>query len=246
MDHDRAEVVQEFAPGGRLRVAINFGNAVLAQADPATGAPRGVSVDLAGELARRLGVALHFVTFDAAGKVFAALQQGQWDVAFLAIDPHRAAEIDFTAPYVIIEGGYVVHDASPLHDIGEVDGSGVRIAVARGSAYELYLSRTIAHAEIVRVPSGDEAKQHFLSGDVDVLAGVKGPLIRFAAANPGLRVLPGRFMQIEQAMGVPKGRSRALALLRDFVEDVKASGFVRQALDRSGQHDAAVADPAGQ
>ena len=239
-----AEVRNALAPSGTLRAAINFGNAVLAQKDPVTLAPRGVSVDIARELASRLGVPLALVTFDAAGKVFEALKGGAWDVAFLAIDPKRAAEIDFTAPYVIIEGSYMVRADSPLHAIEDVDRPGVRIAVGNGSAYELYLSRTIRHAELVRAPTGAESIEQFFREGLEVAAGVKSPLVRYAQAHEGLRVMDGRFMAIEQAMGTPRGRVAGASYLRGLVEALKASGFVADALARSGQHDAKVAPPA--
>ena len=140
------EAVKELAPTGKLRAAINYGNPVLAQPDAATGQPRGVSVDLARELGVRLGVPVELVTFDAAGKVFDALGSGAWDVAFIAIDPARSAEIDFTAPYVVIEGTYLVPVNSPLRSIADVDREGVRIAVGNKSAYDLYLSRTLKRA----------------------------------------------------------------------------------------------------
>ncbi len=190
------------------------------------------------------GVAVDFVTFDAAGKVFEALQAGVWDVAFMAIDPKRAAEIDFTAPYVIIEGSYMVLNASPLRVIDDVDRSGVRIAVGNGSAYDLYLSRTIRNAQLVRAPTGNEAIAMFLRDNLEVAAGVKSPLLKFAAARTDLRVMDGRFMVIEQAMGVPKGRETGAAYLRALIEALKASGFVAAGLERSGQSDAMVAPPA--
>jgi polar amino acid transport system substrate-binding protein len=245
MSHDAtAEVRNALAPSGTLRAAINFGNPVLAQRDPATQEPRGASVDIARELASRLGVPLALVTFDAAGKVFEALKGGAWDVAFLAIDPKRAAEIDFTAPYVIIEGSYMVRADSPLRAIEDVDRPGVRIAVGNGSAYELFLSRTIRHAELVRASTGALAIEQFLRDGLEVAAGVKSPLVRYAQTHEGLRVMDGRFMAIEQAMGTPKGRDAGASYLRGFVEELKASGFVADALARSGQHDAKVAPTA--
>src|SRR6266481_7368509 len=150
-------LVAELAPAGRLRAAINFGNSVLAQPDPVGGPPRGVSAERSSELARRLGIGIDYVTFDAAGKVFEALKAGLWDVAFLAIDPVRAAGIDFTAPYVVIEGTYVVPKDSPLKTVEDVDRDGVRVAVARASAYDLYLTRALKHAKLVREANGPEA-----------------------------------------------------------------------------------------
>lgn len=237
-------VKPQIAPSGTLRVAINYGNPVLAQKDAASGAPRGVSVDIANELGRRLGLPVSFVAFDAAGKVFEALSQKAWDVAFLAIDPKRATQIDFTPPYVIIEGSYMVPASSPLKVVGDVDRAGVRIAVGNGSAYELYLSRTIEHALIVRAPTGNEAIAMFERDKLEAVAGVKSPLLRYAQARPDLRVMDGRFMVIEQAMGVPKGRTDAVRYLRSMIEDLKASGFVAEGLARSGQRDALVAPAA--
>ena len=234
-------VVRELAPGGRLRAAINFGNTVLAQKDPVTGEPRGVSAELARELARRLDVPIEFVSFDAAGKVFDALAAGAWDVAFMAIDPVRAVGIDFTAPYVLIEGAYVVPSDSPLRIVEDVDRDGVRVAAARGSAYELYLTRALTRATLVRESSGSEALARFLKDRLEAAAGVKQPIVAFANANPGLRVIEGRFMAIEQAMGTPKGRQAGVRYLRKFIEEMKSSGFVADALERSGQGDAAVA-----
>ena len=227
----------------RLRAAINFGNTVLAQKDPVTGEPRGVSAELARELARRLDVPIEFVTFDAAGKVFDALAAGAWDVAFMAIDPVRAVGIDFTAPYVLIEGAYVVPSESPLRTVEDVDRDGVRVAAARGSAYELYLTRALKRATLVREPSGSEALARFLKDRLEAAAGVKQPIVAFANANPGLRVIEGRFMAIEQAMGTPKGRPTGARYLHKFIEEMKSSGFVADALERSGQGDAAVAPP---
>jgi len=238
------QVRTELAPSGTLRVAINYGNAVLAQKDPTSGAPRGVSADIAQEVGARLDLPIAFVAFDAAGKVFAALKDAAWDMAFLAIDPARATEIDFTPPYVIIEGSYMVPADSPLEAIEDVDRPGVRIAVGQGSAYELYLSRTIEHAQIVRLPTGKEAIAMFERDKLEAVAGVKSPLVRLAQTRPEWRVMDGRFMAIEQAIGTPKGRAHANRYLRGLIEELKRSGFVAQGLARSGQHDALVAPPA--
>jgi polar amino acid transport system substrate-binding protein len=244
---DDSNVLAELAPGGVLRAAINFGNIVLAQRDPAGGAPRGVSAELARALARRLGVPIDYVAFEAAGKVVEALKAGAWDIAFLAIDPVRAAGIDFTAPYVVIEGAYVVPANSPLRAVEEVDRDGVRVAVATGSAYDLYLSRALKHATLVREASGPEALDRFVRDRLEAAGGVRQPIAAFAQARADMRVLPGRFMAIEQAMGMPRrgeARGEGLRYLRRFVEEMKASGFVAQALAASGQADAAIAPPA--
>jgi len=240
-----ADVVRDIAPTGTLRAAINFGNPVLAQRDPAGGAPHGVSVDLARELGRRLGVPVELVTFDAAGKVFDALGAGALDVAFLAIEPVRAAQITFTAPYVVIEGTYLVPANSPLRAIADVDREGVRIAVGNKSAYDLFLSRTLKRAQIVRAPTSAGAIELFANDRLEAAAGVRQPLVQYARSHPGVRVMDGRFMAIEQAMGMPRGREAGARYLRQFVEEMKASGFVARSLERSGQGDATVAPPAG-
>jgi polar amino acid transport system substrate-binding protein len=233
------DVVKSLAPTGTLRVAINLGNIVLAQGTP--DAPRGVTVDLAHELAKRLGVGVELTTFDAAGKSFEAMKAGKVDIVFLAIEPVRAAEVEFTAPYVLIEGVYMVPKDSPLKSTADVDREGVRIGVNRASAYDLYLTRTLKHAQLVRSPSGVDS---FVNEKLDAAAGVKQPLVAYAAKNPGVKVLDGRFMEIQQAMGTAKGRDVGAAYLKKFVEEMKASGFVAEALKRSNQPDATVAPAA--
>jgi polar amino acid transport system substrate-binding protein len=239
-----AEVARTMAPSGTLRVAINYGNPVLAQRDPATGEPRGASVELAKEIGKRLGVPIQMITYDAAGRVTDAGRQGAWDLCFLAVDPVRAQGIQFSTPYVVIEGTYLVLDASPLRSIENVDRPGVRIAVGRGSAYDLYLTRTARHAELVRAPTSPEAVEVFRRDRLDAAAGVKQPLVAYAQANPDTRVIPGRFMVIEQAVGIPQARGAAMPWLRASVEEMKASGFIARALAQSGQSDAEVPPPA--
>ena len=235
------QIAETIAPSGHVRAAINLGNPVLAQKDPRTGRPRGVSVDLARELGRRLDVPVELVPFDTAGRVFEALQRDAWDVAFLAIEPVRATEITFTAPYVILEGVYLVPEASPLRTIDDVDRAGARVAVVRGSAYDLYLTRSLTHAQLVRVATAAEATDVLVRDGLDAVAGVKQPIVAFGGAHPGFRVIPGRFMFIEQAVGIPKARDSAASYLRAFVEEMKASGFIARALAASGQADATVA-----
>ena len=169
---------------------------------------------------------------------------GAWDICFLAIDPKRAEGIDFTAPYVVIEGAYLVPDASPLRSVDEVDRSGVRVMVDHGSAYDLFLQRSLRHATLVYPPDGQRAGPFYLEAPVEVLAGVRQPLADMAAAHPGFRLIPGRFMQIDQAVGVIHGRQAGLEYVRGFVEDMKASGFVARSLAASGQADAEVAPAA--
>lgn len=230
------DALKQLAPTGTLRAAINFGNGVLAQKGT-NGEPRGISADLAAALAKRLGVPLQFVTFQAAGKVFAALAANQVDVGFIAIEPARATDVAFTAPYVIIEGTYMVRSDSPLKDVGDVDKPGIRIGVGLASVYDLYLTRTLRHATLVRAKVGGAAAgiPVFLDQKLDAAAGVRQPLHDYAKAHPGFRVMTGAFEQIGQAMGTPKGRPAAAAYLHSFVEEMKASGFVAEALKRSGQ-----------
>lgn len=238
--HD-ASAVPVLAPKGRLRVAINFGNPVLAQRHPDTGEPAGVTADLTRDLAAHLGLEIDFLPFDSAGTVAQIAQDDVWDVAFLAIDPQRAQTIAYTRPYVLIEGTYLVPEASPLKSQADVDQPGVTVAVGEGAAYDLYLSRTLRHAEIVRYATSDEAIERFLQDGLSTAAGVRQPLERHARLHEGFRVLAGRFTDIRQAVGCPKGRPEAAKLLDGYVAHAIASGLVADGLRRSGQHDATVA-----
>ena len=241
---DPAAVIADLAPTGKLRAAINFDNAILASKDAVTGEPGGVSVELSRELARRLKLSVEFVPYYAAGKVVEGLQSGAWDVCYLAIDPVRAAVITFTAPYVVIEGAYLVTERSPIRDNAEVDRPGVRVMVSTGSAYDLFLSRTLKQATIVRTATAKEVVDIFVAQKLDVAAGVRPALEADARRVPGLRLLPGRFMAINQAMGTPRGRDAGTQYLHDFIEEMKASGFVAQSLVRNRAQGASVA-PAG-
>jgi len=225
--------IADLAPTGRLRAAINFGNPVLAAKDPATGEPGGISADLASELARRLGVAIEFVRYDQAGKVVEGLASGAWDVCFLAIDPLRAEDVSFTAPYVVIEGVYMVAEASPIRSNADVDHAGVRIGVVVGSAYDLFLSRALKQATLVRAANAAAVMDLWTSGKLDAVAGVKPQLEADAKRVGGLRLLPDRFMAINQAMGTPRGREAGARFLHDFVDEMKASGFVAEAFVRN-------------
>lgn len=236
--------VSDLAPTGKLRAVINLGNAVLAKRD-AAGQPAGVSVDLARELARRLGVEAELVTVNAAMGSVDALAQGRVDVGFFAIDPARATTTAYTAPYVQIEGTYVVRDESPIRSNEEVDREGIRVAVAVRSAYDLFLTRELKKAKLERAATSQAVVDHFLAHKLDVAAGVKQQLEKDLKRVPGLRMLPGRFMVINQAMGMAKGREAGAKYLSDFVEEMKASGFVADALKRHGIEGARVAPPAG-
>ena len=226
-----AGIVTDLAPTGVLRTALNLGNPVLVQGT--TAAPRGVTVDIANEIAARLGVLAEFRCFGAARESFEATVAGQADICFLAIEPARAAEIAFTAPYVLIEGVYAVPRESPLVTVADVDGEGIRIGVKHGSAYDLFLTRTLKHATVVRGAEGTEA---FAAENLDAAAGVREPMTEFVAAHPQYRLIDGRFMEIPQAVGTVKAkRQETTRFLHDLVEELKATGMVADALRRSGQ-----------
>ena len=228
-------------PTGRLRASINLGNPILANRN-AEGLPVGVSIDLAHALAQQLGVECELVVSDSAGKSVEIIGSEQADIGFFAIDPARGKEILFTAPYVLIEGCYLVHEASPLQRNEDVDNAIHRVTVGAGSAYDLYLTRSLKAAQIVRALSSPKVVDTFLANGNEVAAGVKQQLEADAKRIPGLRLLPGRFMVIEQAMGLPKTRGTAAqACLADFVEVMKSSGFVADSLARHRIEGAAVA-----
>jgi polar amino acid transport system substrate-binding protein len=231
----------DLAPTGTLRVGINYGNPVLATKDPKSGQLSGVAVDLARELGKRTDLPVELVGFESAGKLVEGVQAAAWDVAFLAVDPGREQEISFTAPYLEIEGTYLVPPGSALGAITDVDRYDVRIGVSSKSAYDLFLSRNLKHAQLVRASSPEKAFELLVAGKVDVLGGVRQHLVANTGKLPGSRVLEGRFMAIQQALGFPKAREAGLSYLREFIEDVKGSGFVARALDKAGVQGVSIA-----
>lgn len=232
------------APTGVLRASINLGNPILARWDAGRNLAAGVSVDLATELAKRLQVELQPVVFDAAGKSVTAVTGEQADVGFFAVDPLRGEGLLFTAPYILIEGSYLVRKNSRIESNEQVDVEGVRIMVGKGSAYDLYLSRELKNAQIVRANTSPTVVDEFLAQKVDVAAGVRQQLASDSARLNGLRLLPGRFMVIQQAMGTPRSRGMEAAnYLREFVEDMKSSGFIADAMARHDIKGALVAPP---
>ena len=233
-------VAADLAPSGVLRASINLGNPVLAQGTPE--APGGVTVDIARELARRLELPLELVCFDAARKSFEALTTGRADICFLAIEPARAAEVAFTAPYVVIEGVFAVPQESTLTAVADVDAPGVRIGVKEGSAYDLYLTRTLQHATIVR---GTDGVDVFRAEGLEVAAGIRQPITQYVDAHQDLRLIDERFMQIQQAVGTLRTKQAAtVAYLQALVEDLKASGSITTSLASAGQSTTLVAPPA--
>lgn len=237
-----SDILHAFTPAGKLRASINLGNPILANKDAATGLPFGVSIDLANNFAKRLGVEIELVVFDAAGKSVEAVKADQADIGFFAIDPLRGEGISFTAPYVLIEGSYLVPQDSAIQSNDEVDREGIRVTVGKGSAYDLFLTRELKHADIVRAPTSPTVVDVFVEQKLEVAAGVKQQLESDLARFAGHRLLPGRFMVIQQAMGTPKSRGiDAAQYLSAYVEEMKASGFVADALQRHGIQGASVA-----
>jgi polar amino acid transport system substrate-binding protein len=234
----------DLASTGTLRAGINYGNFILATRDRRSGESRGVAIDLTGELARRLGVPVTLVDYDSVAAMVDAAKTGAWDIAFLGIDPARAGDIAFTAAYLQIEATYLVPAASRLRAAAEVDDVGVRVAAPARANYELYLSRSLERARLVRAPTPDAAFDLLVAGEVEALAGLRQALLGLAPKLPGSRLLDGQFMAVQQAVGMPRGREAGLAYLREFVEDAKASGLVARAIERTGARGVSVAPSA--
>jgi polar amino acid transport system substrate-binding protein len=239
-----AALRSELAPTGKLRVGLNMSNFLLTATDPATGKPRGVAADLGQELGKRLGVPVELVPYPNPGALADDAKSGKWDVAFLGAEPQRANEIDFTAAYVEIEATYLVPAGSPLKSMADVDRKGVRIAVTARSAYELWLTRNIKQAELVRIEGIDGAFQRFVSDKLEALAGLKPRLVTDAENLKGSRILDGRFTAVQQAVGAPKGRAAGARYLSEFVEDIKKSGLVAKTIEKNGVRGLTVAPAA--
>jgi polar amino acid transport system substrate-binding protein len=233
------QATRELAPVGKLRVGVNHGNFLLVQRSP-DGTIRGIVADLAAELGRRLGVAVEFVHYPGAGQLADSAASGAWDVGFLGAEPQRAQEIQFTAAYLEIPATYLVPAGSPIRKLDEVDRKGVRIAVAQKSAYDLYLSRSIRNAELVRAEGIQGSYDLFVAQKLEALAGLKARLLTDAGTLPGSRILEGQFTSVQQAVGTPKGHGGA-DYLREFVADIKASGLVARTIERHGIRGVSVA-----
>lgn len=229
-----ATVKAQLAPNGHLRAAINYGNTVLAQRSEA-GTLSGITIDIADELSRRLGVPVRLTGYPAAGKVVEAAERNDWDIGFLAIDPLRANSIRFTEPYVVIEGNYVVQASSRFTSMAALDSVGTRIAVGKGAAYDLYLTREIKNATLVRYPTSAAALDGFLADGLEAAAGVRQPVAAFTAARSGLRLIEEPFMEIRQAVALPKGHDAAFAFVTDLLQELKTAGFLAASLSRAGQ-----------
>lgn len=239
---DGYNIATHIAPTGTLRVVINLGNPILARQDSPASQPTGVSADLAHALAKRLNLPLALIPVTSAAQSVETVTRGDADIGFFAIDPIRGQGIAFTPAYVVIEGGYLVKSSSPLSRNEEVDQTPHTVVVGKGSAYDLFLTRELKNAKLIRVPTSPEVVPFFLSGDYDVAAGVKQQLEMDAKRFAGLRLLPGRFMRIEQAMGQPKTSSAiAQAELTKFISEMKSNGFVENSLKRHQIEGAVVA-----
>jgi polar amino acid transport system substrate-binding protein len=235
----------DLVPTGTLRAAINYGNFILATRDAATGRSRGVAIDLAQEVGRRLGVPVELVPFDSVAVMGDAAPSGVWDIAFLGSDPQREALMGFTAAYLEIDATYLVPGSSPLRTAAEVDREGVRVAAPARANYELFLSRSLTRARLMSTPGNDAAFDLFATGKVEALAGLTQALLDRAPTLPGSRLVAGRFMGVQQSIAVPKGHDAGLAFLRRVVEDAKASGLVARAIERTGARGVSVAPATG-
>ena len=232
----------ELTPTGKLRVGINFGNELLTdRSTKGSAEPRGIALDLARELAQRLGVPVEFHGYDSAAATADSVRTGVWDVAFLGAEPQRANVMTFSAPYLEIEATYLVQPGSPLRAVADVDREGNRIAITAKSAYDLYLSRTLKHAKLVREQNADAALAVFVRDKLEALASLKPRLVGDAKKIPGARILDGRFTAVQQAVCTPKGRDAGANYLREFVEDVKATGLVARLIEKNGVRGVTVA-----
>jgi len=223
-------VLSEIAPGGRMRAGINYGNVILASRDPASGVLRGVHVDLARELGRRLGVPVELKGRPDAGTLVEELNSGVLDVALLSFEPSRAGEIAFSPTYLEVDATYLVPPGSPMRAAENVDRDGARIAITARSVYAFFLNRHLRHAKLVSAPSTHAAFDLFAREKLDALVGLRPRLAADAKMMPGSRVVDGRFMLVEQAVASPKGREAGAQFIREFIEDAKASGLIARAV----------------
>jgi polar amino acid transport system substrate-binding protein len=226
------DVIAELAPTGVLRAGINLANFLLVSGKGPTGEPEGVAPDMARAIAGRLGVPVAYVRYARPGELADAAGQGVWDVGLIAAEPARATTIAFSPAYAEIEATYLVPAGSPIGSIAEVDRPGVRIAIAARSAYDLWLSRHLEHAELVRAGSLDASFEQFVADKLDALAGLRPRLLQDAEKLPGARILDGKFTAVQQAVGTAKANAAGAHFLHDFVENAKASGLVARLIER--------------
>ncbi len=222
----------ELAPSGTLRVGLNYSNFLIVLGDGPDGEPRGIAPDLGRELARRAGLPIQYVKFDGAGKLFDAVKAGQCDVGFLGAEPQRANEVEFSPAYLELPVTFLVPPGSPIRSIADIDRAGVRVSVSDRSAYDLYLTRSLKKAQIIRTAGIPASFDTFVREKLEALAGLKPRLVEEQARLPGSRILEGEVTSVQQAIGAPKGRAAVAKYLREFAEDVKRSGFVARAIEK--------------
>ena len=237
-------VVAELAPTGTLRAGVNLANFLLVTGHSASGEPEGVSPDLARAIAERLGVGIRYVTYPRPDELAEAADSDAWDIGLIGAEPARAEKIAFTAAYSEIASTYLVPAGSPLRSIEDVDQPGVRIAVYRGSAYDLWLVRNIKHAELVPAQSIDASFELFVNEKLDALAGLRPGLLSSVEKLPGARLIDGKFSAVQQAVGTPRKNTAAAAFLADFVEEAKASGLIARLIEKHKVKGLSVAGPA--
>ena len=226
------DIISDLAPTGVLRAGINLSNFLLVTKVNSTGDPEGVAPDLAAEVAMRLGVSVKYVTFKSPGELADAIAKDVWDIGLIGAEPQRAETIAFTSAYAEIDATYLVPFDSRLKAIVDVDSEGIRIAVTARSAYGLWLDRNIKHAELIRSDTLDSAYEEFVTAKLSALAGLRPRLLSDLGKLPGSRILDGRFMSVQQAIGTSRKNPAGAAFLRDFVEEAKSSGLVARLIER--------------
>ncbi len=228
-------IAEQLAPTGVLRAGINMSNFLLVTGRTESGDPDGVSPDMARALGKRLGLPVKMVPFPTPGELADAAADNAWDIGLIGAEPQRAEKIAFSLAYSEIEATYLVPPGSPIQSIGEVDRPGIRIAVSARSAYELWLSRNIRHAELVLAQGLGAAFELFVEKGYEALAGLRPGLIGDVEKLPGARILDGQFSAVQQAIGVPRSRPEsAAAFVAEFVEEAKTSGLVASLIARHG------------
>jgi polar amino acid transport system substrate-binding protein len=237
------QVTTELAPTGVLRAGLNLSNFLLVTGKTAAGEPTGVAPDMAREIAERLGVPVQYVTYKTPGELADAAETGAWDIGLIGAEPQRAEKIAFSPAYVEIEATYLVPAGSPLKALADVDKPGVRVAVTGRSAYGLWLDRNIRHATLIKTGTLDSAYERFVADKLDALAGLRPRLLADVEKLPGARILDGKFAAVQQAIGTGRSNAAAAAFLRDFVEEMKASGFVQGLIDKHKVRGLTVAPP---
>ena len=224
----------ELSVAGTLRVGINLGNILLVTGTGPTDDLQGVAPDMAAAVAERLGVGVFYVTFATPGEVADAVERDEWDIGLIAVEPKRAEKIAFCDAYVEIEATYLVPENSPLQSIEDVDQPGVRIAVSDRAAYDLYLARTLKHAELHRAKGLPGAFELFVTEKLDALAGLAPPLKDNAENLPGSRVMAGRYTTVRQSVGTKPENAALKAFVEQFIAEAKESGWVAELIEKHG------------